>query len=211
MQTIYLCSFDGFLMPEFERAFEGFESDKVQVKFHAGDMFDCNADIFVAPSNSFAFMDGGIDLQFAKNFPDLLKCRIQEHIAQGAEIPVGQAMLVRTGSPKTICIAPTMRVPMILPDDTINPYLAAKAAFFALKKMKEHYNSLAIPGMGTGVGQVPYRKCAEQIRQAADDVWINRPPSNWAEAMYRHNLLTGEEDPQVNLQNRSMRIRNPTE
>ncbi|MDP8229110.1 MAG: hypothetical protein P9M15_06625 [Candidatus Electryoneaceae bacterium] len=50
---------------------------------------------------------------------------------------------------------------------------------------------MAIPGMGTGVGQVPPEICARQMKAAIDDTLISRTsfPTSWIEAQIKHQLL----------------------
>ncbi len=95
-----------------------------------------------------------------------------------------------------------MRVPMIL-RDSINPYLAARAALTLVKHgifrsgfhrgtpVCEVVHSIAFPGLGTGVGQVGGAVCAHQMPTAIEDVLLEkRPfPENWAVAQARHQQL----------------------
>jgi hypothetical protein len=99
-------------------------------------------------------------------------------------------------------VAPTMRVPMVLAD-SVNAYLAARAAFLLVKHHRfqsgpdhgrpigEKIGRLAFPGLGTGVGQLGPNTCAKQMRAAIDDVLLDRytPPRSWADAGERHQLL----------------------
>jgi tetrahydromethanopterin S-methyltransferase subunit C len=95
-----------------------------------------------------------------------------------------------------------MRVPMVL-NDSVNPYLAARAVFRLMKEgvfvsgylagqpISNHIKRVAMPGLGTGVGKVGYNTCAHQVRTAINDVFLdqNRMPQSWAEASERHQLL----------------------
>jgi len=60
--------------------------------------------------------------------------------------------------------APTMRVPMNVAN-TVNAYLAFKAA---IKAVFYHpgINSFVCPGLGTAVGEMPYKRCAVQMFEA---------------------------------------------
>jgi O-acetyl-ADP-ribose deacetylase (regulator of RNase III) len=88
--------------------------------------------------------------------------------------------------------APTMRVPMRLVD-SVNPYLAARAALLLVKHQQgaQEIRSIAFPGLGTGVGGVGSNTCARQVRAAMEDVLLGARsyPQTWAEASARHQAL----------------------
>ncbi|WP_412539467.1 hypothetical protein R8Z50_26975 [Longispora sp. K20-0274] len=84
--------------------------------------------------------------------------------------------------------APTMRVPMILPGETVNPYLAMRAVL--REAARQRIGTVAVPGLGTGVGRVSAAVCARQIRAAL--LAADRPvalPRSWAEASQDHQSL----------------------
>jgi O-acetyl-ADP-ribose deacetylase (regulator of RNase III) len=123
--------------------------------FH-GSIFDTKPQAVVSPANSFGFMDGGIDYTYSLRFGWGLEQRLQRLIREeyDGELLVGQAAILATDD-KTIpylVSAPTMRIPTILPKATVNPYLAARAAL--LCAMKNDLESIAFPGLGTGIGEV---------------------------------------------------------
>src|SRR5215472_3122159 len=98
-------------------------------------IMDLEVDAVVSPANSFAFLDGGIDALYALRFGEALqtaarKCVLYRH---HGELIVGSADIVCTGDERIpyFVLAPTMRVPMALPRNTINPYLACRAALVA--------------------------------------------------------------------------------
>ena len=174
-----------------------------------GDIFQTPTDCIVSPANSFGFMDGGLDKFIKRNLGgDKLQKRLQSLIKQqkpNQELLVGEALLVECPDYWKIpfmIAAPTMRVPMIL-KDTVNVYLATKAAFVLFKNernvlrdacggnFRRNITTISICGMGTGIGQVPYDVCAKQMRQAYDDVFLkkNEFPETWGEAQDRHQLL----------------------
>lgn len=161
----------------------------------------------VSPANSFGFMDGGIDLVYSQHFgwgaEDLLRQLIRDR--HHGELLVGTAELVETGNlvhPYLIA-APTMRVPMVLGPQTVNPFLATRAVLllvkhgvfrsgeFAGKRISELVQTIAFPGLGSGVGQVPAEICARQMRAAIEEILFDRyrEPTSWAEAGERHQLL----------------------
>lgn len=164
------------------------------VKVHHGDIFELDCDAMVSPANSYGYMDGGIDWLYSKYFGWGVQKRLQQKIQQefDGELLVGQATVVPTNHEqvKYIISAPTMRVPIVLPLDTVNPFLAAKAAFLAAKKHGD-INVLAMPGLGTGVGEVDPELCAKQVSVALDEVIGENTffPISWHDALDRHEHL----------------------
>ena len=177
------------------------------VSIHRGSIRKVACDAVVSPANSFGFMDGGIDAVHLRHFGWGVEDRLRQVILDRhhGELLVGRAELVETGDlvhPYLIA-APTMRVPMALGAETVNPFLATRAALllvkhgafdsgeFAGKRISEVVQAIAFPGMGTGVGGVPVEICARQMRAAIDEFLLDRPrtPGSWAEASERHQLL----------------------
>lgn len=65
-----------------------------------GQLLDgCVADAVIAPTNSFGYLDAGIDSAFARRFGPRLQRSLQERIACefDAELPVGEAIIIPTG------------------------------------------------------------------------------------------------------------------
>ena len=160
----------------------------------------------VSPANSFGFMDGGIDMLYTQHFGWGVQERLQEAIREHhhGEVLVGAGEIVETGDPDLpfLVAAPTMRVPTIL-RDSVNPYLAARAALllvrhgtftrgtYAGEQIADFVDSLAFPGLGTGVGRVGPNTCARQVRAALDAVVLGREafPVSWVDAQIRHQGL----------------------
>lgn len=155
--------------------------------------FSIETDCIVSPANSFGFMDGGLDGVITKRLGTQISRNVQDRIKETdmKELLVGQAIIVPTENREIpYCIsAPTMRVPTIL-QNTPNVYLASKAIFNLLKN-ETRINSVTISGLGTGVGRVPFDICAKQMKQAYDEVWLNKGtfPSSWHSAQAQHQLL----------------------
>ena len=199
---ITLCSIDEPLA----RAWETNCGELAGVEIHHGNILDLNVDAVVSPANSFGFMDGGIDLIYSQHFGPKVQQQLQQQIKQlhHGELLVGAADIVATEHPNIpyLIAAPTMRVPMIL-NDTVNPYLAARAALLLVKHGKfavgalkgepiaDHVESIAFPGLGTGVGRVEPEKCALQVRAAIKEVVFDERkfPSSWADAQIRHQQM----------------------
>jgi len=181
-------------------------SDLPYVKLHRGSIVDLECDAVVSPANSFGFMDGGIDMIYTKFFGWQVQERLQSliRVLHHGELLVGDAEIVPTDSPKIpyLIAAPTMRVPMQI-NDTVNPYLAARAVFLLIKHgnfrlgpltgqpIRDHIKRVAFPGLGTGVGRVPPIICAHQIRAAIIEVVLERNffPESWLDAQDRHQWL----------------------
>lgn len=193
------------VQPALTKQWREFCGDLEFVTVHESSIFDVRCDAVVSPANSFGFMDGGIDHLYSRRFGWQVQDRLQELIREVhyGELLVGAADIVETDAHIPFLIAaPTMRVPMKL-QDTINPYLAARATLLLVKRgvfrtgtfvgqpVRDYVHSIAFPGLGTGVGQVPFAVCAHQVRQAIEDVVLeSRPfPGSWAVAQARHQQL----------------------
>jgi O-acetyl-ADP-ribose deacetylase (regulator of RNase III) len=167
---------------------------------------DIEVDAVISPANSFAFLDGGLDLVYRGRFGYGLQNAARRAVLyrHHGELIVGVAEIVSTGDERIpyLVLAPTMRVPMVLPSNTINPYLACRAALVAVEHgsiadgphagtpAREHIRSIAIPGLGTGVGRVPADTCARQVRTAlAGACGMIGLPRSWSDASMHHQLL----------------------
>jgi len=124
--------------------------------------------------------------------------------AHHGELLVGMADIVPTDHSAIpyLITAPTMRVPMIL-ENTVNVYLAIRAVLRLIKygmfedgtAIDDMVETVAFPGMGTGVGRVPPNLFARQMKQAIEDIVEekHRFPRTWWEAAQQHQLLYGNE------------------
>ena len=187
-------------------AWERFCGDLPFVTVHRGSIFALSCDAVVSPANSYGFMDGGIDMLYSEFFgwgvQEQLQALIQEK--HHGELLVGAAEIVETEHPTLpfVIAAPTMRVPMIL-QHSVNPYLAARAVLLLVKHGKfssganagkpisDFVDSIAFPGLGTGVGRIGPNTCARQVRAAIDAVLLGQEvfPESWVEAQRRHRGL----------------------
>ena len=180
--------------------------DLPEVTVHRGSILDLSVDAVVSPANSFGFMDGGVDRLYSHHFGWQVQERLQQAIRtrHHGELLVGAAEIVETGHGRIpyLIAAPTMRVPMVL-NETVNPYLAARAALLLIRHgvipdgllageaVASVVTSVAFPGLGTGVGRVGPNTCAHQMRAAIEEVvnGVGHYPRTWAEAQQRHQLL----------------------
>jgi len=196
MSTIRLISIDKELCSAWRVEFK----DTHDVDIIEGDYFSVESDVMVSPANSFGFMDGGLDKLISEKLGWHIQEKVQKFIHENenytGELLVGDSFVVPTEDERWeyLMIAPTMRVPMILPKNTINPYLTSKAIFSSFIPMVTHIGieTINIPGLGTGVGKVPAKICARQMKMAYDEVWQDNPfiPKSWAEAQTHHKRLT---------------------
>jgi O-acetyl-ADP-ribose deacetylase (regulator of RNase III) len=154
-----------------------------------GDICRVPCDAIVSPANSFGFMDGGLDHLLSERFGwDLERC-VQTAIQSRPlrELLVGEAIILPTEDPLTpwlIC-APTMRVPMRI-RTSVNAYLAMKAILIVAQSHADALpiQTIAIPGLGTGIGQLSPEIAAGQMFQAYQEIIQNdhKYPENFFEA-----------------------------
>ena len=176
---------------EMHKAWEAAFASVPNVEFHLGSILEVEADWYVSPANSFGFMDGGIDQVYLDEWGPMIQGRVQHGIKvfHSGELPVGQVMMAAlppSANAKYLAVAPTMRVPMRLPEDTINPYLAARAVFSC--RNGENV-TIAMPGLGTGVGHVSPGRCAAQVKAAYESVFWPDRPENWLKSVKSHESL----------------------
>ena len=197
---IYLADLNQPLVEAWQAVFES-HSDII---IHHGSIFDLETDAIVSPANSFGYMDGGIDLHLSNFLGWHVQEQLQEKIksVHHGELLVGIAEIVATEHPQFpyLISAPTMRVPKILGSSSMNPYLAMRAilrlvlhgTFEDDKFIRDRVKSVAIPGLGTGVGQVPPNICAQQMYQATHDIlWQKYQfPGSWVAALRNEEALT---------------------
>ena len=159
-----------------------------QVFVRPGDIFAAEADALVSPSNSYGFMDGGIDAAYSARFPGIQE-RVQTTIRDrfGGELLVGQALSLATGDAAhpLLIVAPTMRVPMTI----LNPIDVRLATRAAIRCALWHSPSpsVAFPGMGTGSGNVrPDWAASLMIAGIVDVLAPKEFPTSWQAAALDH-------------------------
>lgn len=157
--------------------------DDSAITVHSGSILDVDAEAVVSPANSLGWMRGGIDALYAKAFQGIEE-RVRTAVLtyHGGELPVGEALIVPTARerPRWLITAPTMRAPgERLPVDTVHPFLAARAVFTLWATgtsedgapLRTLIRTIALPGLGTGVGGVTPTSCAQQVRAAWNEVF----------------------------------------
>ena len=160
--------------PEVVAAWKKAFDDVREVEISEGDIFlGPRTDAIVSPSNSFGYMEGGIDGAYRQYFGDDLaeRLRVVIRAAWDGELPVGCAAIVETGHPDNpfLVSAPTMRVPEDV-SETLNAYLAFRAALIAVRELNRRrpgsIRSLMCPGLCTFYGKMSAHKSARQMRFA---------------------------------------------
>lgn len=167
--------------PKLTEAWSKVFEDIEEVEVITGSIFDHKSDVIISPANSFGFMNGGIDFSISKNLGWGIEKKVQAKIREEffGELLIGQSLIVETEHKDFpyLISAPTMRTPMTI-HRSPNVYLAMKAILTLLLfgkfedgvEIKERVKSVAIPGLGTGVGQMLPLVCARQMRLAWEDV-----------------------------------------
>ncbi|MEU6132014.1 macro domain-containing protein [Saccharopolyspora sp. NPDC047091] len=176
---LVLCALDEPLTA----AWRAVAADRDNLDVHQGSVLDLRVDAVVSPANSYGWMRGGVDALYARAFPNVEESVRSAVLAyHGGELPVGEALLVPTGSPSPAWLvsSPTMRQPgEVLPIDTVHPYLAARAVLRLWTggmlengmRVRDVVRTIALPGLGTGVGGVDPQRCAHQVAAAWDETF----------------------------------------
>jgi O-acetyl-ADP-ribose deacetylase (regulator of RNase III) len=115
-----------------------------------GSLIQVEADLIVNPANSLGYMGGGLAGVIKRVGGSI----IEEEAVIKAPIPVGSAIITTAGSLpfKGVIHAPTMEEPaMETTEEKVRK--AVRASLELADKMG--FKSIAMPGMGTGVGKLP--------------------------------------------------------
>lgn len=129
-----------------------------------GDLTQTECDAIVNPANSFGFMDGGV----AGVIKRVGGIEIEKEAISKAPIPVGTAVATAAGNLpcKYVIHAPTMKQPAIkIKKENVEVATRAALRLAAEKKIK----TIAIPGMGTGVGGVLLDDAAKVMTKVAKE------------------------------------------
>jgi O-acetyl-ADP-ribose deacetylase (regulator of RNase III) len=130
----------------------------MQVHVAQADITNMPVDAIVNPANSRGIMGGGVAgaiLRFGGE-------EIQAEAMAAAPIAIGAALVTTAGKlpARAVIHAPTMEEPG-MKTEAENVRRAARAALIAADANK--HQVVAIPGMGTGVGGVPFEDAARAI------------------------------------------------
>ena len=134
---------------------------ELRISVIQGSILDVDVEVIVNAANSSGIMGGGV----AGVIKRAAGAAVEEEAMRQAPIPVGQAVLSSGGHTKFTGIvhAPTMPEPgMRIPAENV-----AKTTRAALALADERgFASIALPGLGTGVGGVDPKDAAQQMAQA---------------------------------------------
>ncbi len=128
-----------------------------------GSILEVDADVIVNPANSRGLMGGGVAGVIRKAGGQ----EIEREAVSKAPIPVGSAVLTTAGNLpfRGVIHSPTMEEPAM---KTTEENVRASVRSALELADKEGFESIAFPGMGTGVGRVPKdvsaRAMIEEIR-----------------------------------------------
>jgi len=121
-----------------------------------GDITEEDCDAIVNPANSLGIMGGGVALAIKKKGGE----EIEKEARAKAPIKLGQAIATKAGKLKCkyVIHSPTMEKPaQKIPLENVR--IATRAALDLAKKL--NLRSVALPGMGTGVGGISYEDAAK--------------------------------------------------
>ncbi len=138
-----------------------FNIDGCTVVVERGDITRIEADAIVNPANSRLVMGGGV----AGAIRRAGGSEIETQAIRSAPVRVGDAVATTAGRlrAKHVIHAPTMSRPAT----NTNVSNIEKATMAALRKASGlGLTSIAIPGMGTGVGGVPFQDAAQTMIEA---------------------------------------------
>lgn len=136
----------------------------MSIQIEKSDITKFPCDAIVNPANSYGYMGGGV----AGAIKRIGGRAIENEAIEQAPIPIGKAVNTTAGSLpcKYVIHAPTMKQPAMRISSE-NVEIATRAA---LKKASElDINTIAIPGIGTGVGGVPIDEAAKVMIKAAKE------------------------------------------
>ncbi len=173
--TLHLVGRNAQLVRAWRKAFRPFP----EVFIHKGDILQIAEHCLVSPANSYGFMDGGIDLAYQDFVGHQIERTVREAIARlpEAHLPVGAALVVRTGHGRVpyLIVAPTMVMPG--PVESRNSYRALRAILHLAGADAEVGRNIYCPGLATGTGRVPPNDAAEMMMLAYADWKAQREPS----------------------------------
>ena len=130
----------------------------LDIRVMQGSILDADTQVIVNAANSHGLMGGGVAgiIRREAGF------QVEEEARKQAPIPVGMAVLTSGGRTKFrgIIHAPTMPEPaMRIPPTNVG---AATRAALVLAD-EQGFQSLALPGLGTGVGKVAPQEAAREM------------------------------------------------
>ena len=136
----------------------------VRIRVAEGDITELDVDAIVNPANSLMIMGGGVAGAIKRKGG----IEIEEEARRYAPVPVGEAVATTAGKLKAkyVIHAPTMERPAMR-IGLENVEKATRAALLLADKLG--LESIAFPGMGTGVGGVPYYGAAKKMLEVVKE------------------------------------------
>jgi len=147
-------------------AFSAQFQDINEVSVVQGDITKFKCDAFITAGNSFGDMGGGVDKALDDSFNGEAQKLVQKNIVDNffGELPVGTALVVSPNKKRQALIyTPTMRIPGQIPN-SINPYLALRAALIVA--IQNNFKHVVCSAFGCGIGGVSPDDAAEQMKTA---------------------------------------------
>lgn len=136
----------------------------LDIEIQHGDITKVQADVIVNPANSFGWMGGGSASAIKRVGGE----EIEKEAVEKAPLEIGMAIATTAGKlpHKAVIHSPTM----ISPTEKVQGYNVQMAVSGALHLADDFkFKSVALPGMGTGVGNFPKKEAAkvmiEEIRK----------------------------------------------
>ena len=142
----------------------------MQVHVAKADIWSLPVDAVVNPANSLGIMGGGIGGSLRRQGGDV----IQQAAMAAAPIAVGAALVTTAGQlpAKNVIHVPTMEEPgMMIGAENVRR--AARAALIAADR--NNFKTIAIPGIGTDLGNVPLDEAARAIVAAVSTAVTTKP------------------------------------
>ncbi len=140
----------------------------MQVHVAKAELWSLPVDAIVNPANSLGIMGGGIGGSLRRQGGDV----IQQAAMAAAPIAVGAALVTTAGQlpAKNVIHVPTMEEPgMMIGAENVRR--AARAALIASDR--NNFKTIAIPGIGTDLGNVPIDEAARAI---VEEIRAHRRP-----------------------------------
>ncbi len=145
------------------------------------DGFVCDA--VIAPTNSYGYLDSGLDGIFARRFGTRLQRMLQERISHECdhELPIGEALIVPTGdfALPFLVASPATRLPGSI---SVEPYLFS--SIHAALRATDRWNdlgegpmieSVALPDIARYLPEWQPERLIMQLRQAIVE-WVAQTP-----------------------------------
>ena len=166
--TLIFCDIDTDVITALKNHFSSVKA----VGFKVGNLLESASNVVISPANSYGFMDGGIDNDYASFFGDGVQTKVLEKVRSRPEgfLPVGASQLIETGHNKIpyLVLAPTMLHPEMIPPNNVFRAFRAALKCILTNKLEDPIYS---PGFGTGVGGVEPDEAARMMFEAYRSVY----------------------------------------